>query len=181
MENEKWAAIEGFNGEYKISNLGRIKSYKMKNPKIMAIRHNENGYCTIALYKNAKGYNFKIHRLVAMAFIPNPKNKEQVNHKDGNKDNNKEYNLEWCTRSENEIHSFRVLKQKHNMRGKTGEKHPNVKKIEQIDIKTGNTVNVFYGSLEAQRHIQTVNQSNIIACCKGKRNQAGGYGWRYHV
>jgi len=178
---EEWKTIKGFDGKYQVSNTGKIKSLKCKNPKIMAKRHNENGYCTIILYENSKGTNFKLHRLVAEYFIPNPENKEQVNHIDGNKDNNTVANLEWCTRSENEIHSFRVLHQKHNMTGAFGKLHPNSIEIDQIDINTGKILKTYYGSLEAQREVKTANQSNIIACCKGKRNQAGGYKWRYHV
>lgn len=69
----------------------------------------EHGYCRVRLSRNKEVNNFFVHRLVASAFIPNPENKREVNHKDGNKTNNSVSNLEWVTSSENKIHSSRVL------------------------------------------------------------------------
>ena len=134
----------------------------------------------VGLYKNAIGKNCRVHRLVAEAFIENPENKPQVNHIDGNKQNNAITNLEWCTRSENEIHSFRVLHQKHNMRGKFGKPHPNSRIILQIDPDTNKVINKFYGSHEAQR-ITGIHSANILCCCSHRTNRqyAGGYKWEF--
>lgn len=114
---EVWEDIEGFEN-YQISNLGRVKSKerytKIKNgvmslrkEKILKLSHNKKGYAQTVLYKNKKPITVKIHRLVAQAFIPNPENKPQVNHKDGNKDNNFVNNLEWLTDKENKQHAIK--------------------------------------------------------------------------
>lgn len=116
---EIWKDIYGYEGLYQISNLGRVKSlsrlvkngknhYKFATEKIrkVAINKKRNGYCEISLYKNNKEKRFKIHRLVAQAFIQNIFNKPEVNHIDGNKQNNKAENLEWVTSKENKKHAW---------------------------------------------------------------------------
>lgn len=87
--------ISGFEKLYWISDTGLVKSKK----KILKISLDKDGYAKVALSKNGKKYHFRVHRLVAFAFIPNPENKSEVNHKDGNKTNNNHWNLEWCTRA----------------------------------------------------------------------------------
>ena len=111
---EAWKDIKGYEGKYKVSNLGRIKSlYKNKDGKVMKYLSNPNGYLYIALTKGDRNYKrLLIHRLVAIHFIPNPEDKPQVNHIDGNKHNNSVSNLEWVTGSENQIHAYN-----HKLRG----------------------------------------------------------------
>lgn len=103
---EIWKDIEGYEGLYQISNLGRIKSLgnksNHKNEKIISISSKSfSGYWVIGLCKNGKRKGYIVHRLVAKAFIPNPNNYPQINHKDENKLNNWVDNLEWCTQSYN--------------------------------------------------------------------------------
>ena len=100
---ELYKDINGFEGLYKISNIGNV--YSCKKEIIMKTRFDKDGYKQINLYKNGKNYTLKIHRLVANAFIENKYNKPQVNHKDGNKANNRVDNLEWCTNYENRRHA----------------------------------------------------------------------------
>lgn len=106
---EIWKDIGGYSGDYQISNLGRVKSFKKKNHgKILKLGKDGCGYYRIGLMKHGKRVTEKVHRLVACAFIPNPENKPEVNHKDSNKTNNAIKNLEWSTHHENAIHCFSI-------------------------------------------------------------------------
>lgn len=102
---EQWKDVKGYKGLYKISNYGRIKSANL-NWKIMKQGKNAKGYHLIKLSKNGITHSYKVHRLVAIHFIPNDNIDLQVNHINGNKDNNFWYNLEWCTCKENIKHAW---------------------------------------------------------------------------
>ena len=102
--------IEGFN--YKISRYSKVIN-KLSNKKIKP-HLDKYGYLRINLYNNGINKKVYIHRLVALTFIPNPDNKPQVNHIDGNKQNNNISNLEWCTISENAKHAFKIGLRKPN-------------------------------------------------------------------
>jgi len=103
---EIWKEIKGFDGDYYVSNLGRIKSYKVSvYGKIIKSNTNKLGYVYYTLTKNKKLRSFTIHRLVCLAFLDNPENKPHVNHINGIKSDNRLCNLEWCTRSENIRHA----------------------------------------------------------------------------
>lgn len=106
MEKEIWLPVTGFEDRYFVSNLGRIRSNTIRSV-IRKPHITPNGYTSYRLIR--KDYSYKIfsgHRLVAIHFIPNPENKPEVNHIDGNKLNNNIENLEWCTSSENQRHAF---------------------------------------------------------------------------
>lgn len=105
---ELWKDIKGYEGCYQVSNLGRIKSldrmtnnqygeYFMKGRILKNSIIKDKGYCRVSLNNGNGKISKRVHRLVAEAFIPNPENKLEVNHKDGNKLNNCVSNLEWCT------------------------------------------------------------------------------------
>ena len=102
---EVWKNIENFLGIYKISSWGRIKSVLYGKHFIMANPITE-GYYRVGLTKKGKTNHFLVHRLFAIAFIPNPDAKPCINHKDGNRLNNKIENLEWCTYAENNQHAY---------------------------------------------------------------------------
>ena len=104
---EFWKTIEGYTN-YHISNYGIVKSLKHNKQKILKLSDNGLGYLFVELCKNNTSLKLYVHRLVAQTFIPNPNNKPQVNHIDGNKQNNRVYNLEWCTHSENIKHSYKI-------------------------------------------------------------------------
>ena len=120
---EVWKDVKGYEGYYQVSNLGNIKSleriiensgtrtgyYKVKE-RILKPRENtnRNGYYELSLRKDGKEKRFKVHRLVACAFIENPYNKPEVNHIDGNKSNNCVSNLEWTTSKENKEHAWNI-------------------------------------------------------------------------
>ena len=114
---EKYKDVVGYEGLYQVSDLGNIKSlartiYKTDGTtqtfkdKTRSCTFNGRGYLQLGLSKEGKYVTKKVHRLVAMAFIPNYENKKEVNHKDGNKANNILSNLEWCTASENVQHAY---------------------------------------------------------------------------
>lgn len=106
---EQWMPVTNYEGLYEVSNFGRIKSLPRKgSPRttIMQTCLDSNGYEQTAITKNKKSTSFKIHKLVAIAFIEKTLTGYEINHKDGNRLNNNASNLEWCTRSENVKHSY---------------------------------------------------------------------------
>jgi hypothetical protein len=105
---EIWKDIPGYDGYYQVSSKGGLRSSYFES-KTLKPDLTSRGYLQVKLYTPDKKANFLCHRLVAMAFIPNLENKQQVNHKNGIKTDNRVENLEWVTRSENQIHSYRVL------------------------------------------------------------------------
>ena len=98
------------NGLYEVSNYGNVKSM-FRYKKLLTPTKNKSGYLKVSLYKDKKIKVFSVHRLVAEAFLKNNNNLPEVNHIDGNKENNNVSNLEWCTKQQNILHRFRVLKQ----------------------------------------------------------------------
>lgn len=109
-----WKDIVGYEGFYEISDEGIVRTVSRRVPckggtRMVPSRIRKfditSGYYDVALCKQGKMRTFLVHRLVAEAFLPNPENKEMVNHKDGNKRNNSVDNLEWVTRAENDLHA----------------------------------------------------------------------------
>lgn len=99
--------IQGFS-DYQIDKNGMVMS--LLSDKFLTVKIGSNGYCYYGLIDDSgKKITCSVHRLVAKIFIPNPKNKPEVNHKDGNKLNNSTSNLEWCTHGENITHAVEVL------------------------------------------------------------------------
>lgn len=165
MEKEIWKDI--FGGKYQISSLGNIRSlnyHREKRIKELSKLKMPNGYTTVKLCVDGEVKRYSIHRLVANTFIPNPKNKPQVNHIDGNKQNNNVDNLEWCTKSENQIHAVRNGLQK-------------TIPILQYDLQ-GNFIKEWESSSEAGRHIK-ISPTNITACCNNRMKTARGFIWKY--
>lgn len=160
---EIWRDIPGYMGLYKISNFGNVRRYGRKQNLRCTER---NGYFVVHL-SNGNAKWFYVHRLVALAFIPNPDALPQINHKNEIKTDNRAENLEWCTAHYNTNYGTRNERIKHNR------SFP----VEQLD-DNGNIVNVFFGISEAQR-ITGIDRPNICKCLKGKTKTAGGYKWKY--
>lgn len=147
---------------------GRIKKLKPNQ--------NEDGYYKVKLRKEGKTYNKFIHRLVAETFVPNPENKPEINHKNGIKTDNRAENLEFCTRSENVKHSYRVLGRKGAFLNKKGAKSPFSKIV--LQIKDDKIIAKFYGTHEASEKTK-ICQCSICKCCCGKQKSAAGFQWKY--
>ena len=120
---EQWKEIENYE-DYVISDRGRVFSYYTK--KFLKSGKDGHGYLLVGLWKNGICKSHRIHRLVALAFIPNPKNKKTVNHIDGVKINNFGSNLEWNTQKENNQHAMDT-----GLKDDKGEKHGNSKLLEE--------------------------------------------------
>lgn len=186
---EQWKRIEipNLKYEYKVSNLGRIKSEDMKSKtptgypairkgRILKPRRDSAGYLRVALptinmkTKN-KGYkNFAVHRLVAQAFIPNPNNYPQVNHKDENINNNAVDNLEWCTQLYNNHygkHSEKTSKAMTNNPFRS-------RRIAQFDLD-GTLIKIWPSISEARRN----GFSSVSKCLSGESKQCKGFKWEY--
>ncbi len=123
---ELWKYITGYDKDYQVSNLGNLRSLKFGKIKCMKSSINGSGYKIKKLYKNNESTFYRVHRLVAEAFIPNPEFKEFINHKNGIKTDNCVDNLEWVTSKENAIHSCHILM---NIGG-----HPPPKAVIQYNI-----------------------------------------------
>ena len=187
QQEEVWKDVSGYEGLYKISNYGRVMimsrfqdkgrfSHFSKQRTKLQFK-NQRGYLRIGLIKNGKNKNFSVHRLVAEAFIPNPENKEQINHIDGNKENNHTSNLEWCTGKENCTHAFKNGLNWCRNKGRINLINKRTKQVIQLN-DFGQLINVFNSIRQAG--INTgVNDSLIHRCMNGKRKHAGGFVWKY--
>lgn len=159
---EIWKDIPEYEGLYQVSIFGKVRSLygwngtnyyrrnKILKPEII------KGYLRVSLFKKNKCKKFMIHRLVAEAFLPNVNNLPYINHKDENTKNNKVFNLEWCT------HDYNV-------------RYSQSKKILQYDLQ-GNFVKEWNAVNDIVRETKI---THVCDCCKGKRNHAGGYIWKY--
>jgi len=185
---EIWKDIVGYEGSYQISDLGRIKSLKriiryksgyslLKNELIMKLSHDKKGYIITRLSKSGVGCTIKVHRLVAIAFVPNIENKPQVNHKNGIKDDNRVENIEWATNSENQIHAIRTGLKIPAMLGRTGINSPFSKPVVQLTID-GCIVNQFY-SLKDAFDKTKISKDGISRVCCGRQITAGKYKWKF--
>lgn len=177
---EVWKDIKGFEGYYEVSSFGRVRSKARMvkrgdgismtfTGKELAPYSNKkrNGYCYVYLRVKGKKYPKFVHRLVAEAFLPNPNNLSQINHKDENPKNNRLDNLEWCDAKYNNNYGSKPLKNKENA--------PKVA-VEQYDLK-GNFIASFPSQLEAATKTNT-RQGGIASCLAGKAKTANGYVWK---
>lgn len=180
---EDWKFIPGFGNLYVISTLGRIvrlnMSYKQggrvykRACKLVSQRIGNNGYYTVTLSKDGRFSPCYVHRLIAIAFIPNPNNLPYINHKDEDKLNNSIDNLEWCTTRYNcnyGTRNFRMRKALVNDT-KTG------KPVIQLS-KTGAIITTYKSISEAARKTG-IHDSTICRCCSGVIKSGRKFRWMY--
>lgn len=168
---EIWRDVPNCNGRYQVSNIGRFAFVNGGERVLRKISKFNTGYSCVSI----DGKVLLLHRIVASAFIPNPDNKPQVNHKNGDKTDNNVENLEWCTRSENCLHRDRVL----------GVERVNKKKV--ICLETGD---IFESAADAARWLtgESGRSKSVICraygiggCCRGDKmvKTCGGYRWAF--
>ena len=203
LRGESWKNIKGYEGIYKISDYGRVKSLKRfgkQKTYIKKLTIDHKGYIRINLCKNCKSLIYAVHRLVAMAFVGDiPSPDMEIDHIDAIRDDNRRENLHWVTRIENARNPIsyerarqsrigkprplsvrKVLSEgkigaKNPMYGRCGKLSHRSKKVIQMDAD-GNELKTWDNITFA---IKAVGSSHISACCKGYRNMAGGYKWKY--
>jgi hypothetical protein len=160
---EEWKNIESFE-DYQVSNEGRVKNSK---GEILKGRISKYAYLRVCLYENKKHKDVYVHRLVAEAFIPNPQNLPEVNHKDEDKASNIVENLEWCDRKYNMNYGTRAQR--------SAVKHS--KRVDQIDPQTGEVIRQWESTRECSRN--GYDQSAVGKCARGELKTFKGYVWKY--
>ena len=167
MNDEIWKEIPNIKG-YEVSDLGRVKS--KKTGKICSQQITPSGYYHIALFLgNKKQKTYRVHRLVASAFIPNPNNYNIINHINGNKLDNRPCNLEWCSQKHNANHAYKMGLRNNNYLKK---------KIAQYDLE-GNLIKIWNSQEEIEKTLGFA-QSGISCCCRGINKTARNYKWKYY-
>lgn len=172
VPEEEWRAIPGYEGYYEVSSLGKVRSLDkeikanlvnnkyVNRPGRLLKQKEAKGYKTVSLCVDYEATTWRVHRLVAMAFIPNPDSKPQVNHIDGNPANNCVNNLEWCTAKENQWHRRNIL-------GKTS----NGRETPVRCVELG----WCFPTIQGAADWLGLQKSHICHCLKGNRNTTGGY------
>ena len=171
--------------KYNVSNLWNIKN--IITWKILKPLHNKWWYLQASLYVDGNRKHISIHRLVAIAFIPNPDNKREVNHIDGNRRNNCVDNLEWVTPKENVNHAFKYLwkttlfntNHPRYFAWKFGIKHMRSKKVDQFTLQWA-FVMTWDSMMDIQRELLLAN-STISKVCQWKIKSSWWFMWKYHI
>ena len=170
MVEEIWRPIKGYEGLYQVSSLGRVRSLNYRQTgqvRVLKAEKNRWGYLFVNLCKNKKPKSCIVHRLVAIAFIPNPLNLPQINHINEDKTDNRVENLEWCDCRYNINYGTRIQRQAEKLS----------KQVAQYNL--GDVLVAIYPSAREAARQTGFDNSSICKCCLGKLNQAYGYVWKY--
>ena len=188
LSNEEWRDVVGYEGLYQVSSLGRVKSlpkrivYKdgreyIYPSKVIKNQKVGTGYRCVTFYGVSGKKQYYVHRLVAETFIPNPDNLKDVNHKDGCKTNNILFNLEWCSRSDNQKHAYKNGLNRVHIDEAIKERSRPV-----IQCAPSGEVIAEYASASKAAKASGYNQGRISKYCRGenkKHSTYKGYIWRY--
>lgn len=176
---EEWRAIAGTNGFIEVSNKGRVRSLLKGVPRILKSNPDTNGYHRIRVTIERIKLSYKVHREVAKAFIDNPDNLPQVNHKDGDKNNNSASNLEWVTNRENAHHAIKNGLWVSVFEGSRRENERRKKPIIAYRIDGEFPCTRYYNSIsEAEREIGSRHICDVL---KGKRSHVKGWAFQYAI
>ena len=174
---EFWKSIEGTKGFIQVSAEGKVRSLLSGTPRILKTSIDNKGYHRIRVTIEREKKTFKLHREVAKAFIPNPDNKPQVNHKDGNKNNNSATNLEWVTNKENCNHAIKNGLWDSVIEGSRKENESRRKPIIGHYVGENQAYSRYFKSIaEAERYIGSRHITDVL---KGKRRQVKGWSFEY--
>ena len=170
---EIWKSVCGYDGVYEVSNLGNVRNVNWRGLgyRNLALVRDKDGYLVVTLCRNGLQRVTRVHRMVANAFIDNPYNKPQVNHKDEDKTNNRIDNLEWVSSHENNNSGTR------NSRISKSKLNANCKRILQLE-KNGELLKEWVSISEVYRQFG-YDTGLISKCCMGKKKSAYGYLWKY--
>lgn len=168
---ENWIQIALF-PNYEVSDLGRVR--RIADYVILRQRLNTKKYCIVGLRKDGKQSTLLVHRLVAIHFIPNPENKPEVNHKKGIKIDNRASELEWATRSENEIHSIEVLGKQPGKRASGKDHH----KARGVACEEAGVIIKVYESI-SKVALDGFSPCMVAHCCRGIKKTHKGFIWRF--
>ena len=174
---EIWKAIEGTKGFIEVSSEGRVRSLLSGEPRIIKTSTDQKGYHRIRVTIEREKMGFKLHREVAKAFIPNPNNKPQVNHKDGNKNNNSVSNLEWVTNKENAHHAIKNGLWDSLYEASRKENESRKKPIIAYRIDGEYPCTRYYESISAAE--RSIGSRHIVEVLKGRRTQVKGWSFQY--
>lgn len=172
---EIWKDIEGYEGLYQVSNLGRVKSLKYDKEKIMKLWTNPRGYLNVYLCKNNKKKCGRIHRLVAEAFIPNPDNLPCVDHINCIITDNRVENLRWCTQWSNIMENPLSKEKVRKACSETGKRTGKLNARAIIAINFNTKEELYFNSAKEASETLNINYINISQCLHGKRAHIGGY------
>lgn len=193
LNGEVWKDINGYEGIYQISNMGRVRSLRRikkgwetnnrgfcTSSKIIEeriLKQHFNKYLYARLFNDSKYKSHGVHRLVGQHFIPNPENKPEINHKWGIKTDNRATELEWSTPKQNMQHAVSIgLHKTHSLKGSENKCS---KPVEKIDMN-GKLIKTFVSATEAAASVG-VCCSAIAACCTGRYKLIKGFKWIYKI
>ena len=185
-DEEVWKDAVGYEGYHRVSNTGKVMGVKkfpnMPENRLLNGSTSKHGYIYVHLRKYGIGKKEKVHRLVAKAFVPNPQNKPQVNHKDGDKKNNCASNLEWATSRENNIHALRTGLRKTDLEQLARAQNISAKKamvkIDKYSVD-GEYICTYESLKDAAEAIGVKGTAGIVRVAKGRGRTAYGYKWKY--